>query len=196
MKKIGLTGGFGSGKTTVTAIFRKCKVPVIDADEIARQVVKANSVTARRLRRAFGATFFDSRGALKRDKLATYVFENKSRLKKLNALTHPAILREINCQLKKYRKKKVPFVVIDAALLYEVGMEKEMDEVIVVWAPQTTRLERLARYRHTPKREAQRRIDQQWPLRKKRIWADYVIDNSEGRAATRRQTLKLIRNLC
>jgi dephospho-CoA kinase len=193
---IGLTGGIGSGKSAVSNIFKNQGIPVLDADEAARHVLKNGSPLLTKIRRIFGARHFDRNGNLNRLSLAAHVFENKTALKKINTLLHPPILEHIKKQARKVKDgKKVPFIVFDVALLFESGFDQEMDQSIVVWAPQKIRIARLKKGRGYSRREALNRIKNQWPLRDKCRRADYIIDNSGSRAATKSQTIKLIQQL-
>ena len=192
---VGLTGGFGSGKSTVTEMIRALKIPVIDADEIARDVVQPGTATSKKLRKEFGPKFFHKDGSLNRPQMAHAVFTKLSLLKKLNAITHPPIQREINRELREHKKRGEPIVIIDVALLYEAQMEKMMDQVIVVWAPQQTCITRLVKNRGFTRQEALRRIRSQMSLQAKKQRADYVIDNSETPPRTRRLVTKLVQEL-
>lgn len=195
MKKIGLTGGLGSGKSTVAAMLRARGIPVIDTDAVARQVVQPGSPTLHRLRKTFGAHYIKRDGSLDRAKLAATVFAKPSLVGKLNAIIHPPIWRAVKNSLAKLRAARAPWVVIDVPLLMETGLEREMDKIVVVWAPVATRIRRLQRSRNLSLAAIKQRIRAQLPLHVKKRRADYVIDNSRTKAETRRQTAELIRKL-
>lgn len=194
MRKIGLTGGFGSGKSTVGAIFHEQGIPLIDADEIAHEVVAPGTLVQAELREKFGPDFFHADGSLDRHKMAEAVFASPARRACLNRITHPAILQAINRHVTKLEEQKEPLVIIDAALLFETNMESGLAATIVVWAPEEICVERL-KLRGIDPREALRRIAVQMPLPEKKARADYLIDNSGTAAETREQVLKLIKRL-
>lgn len=192
---IGLTGGLGSGKSTVSDIFKAKGIPLIDADLIARQVVEPGQAAHQEIKRTFGSSVFDASDHLDRSKLAEHVFSRPRQLKRLNLILHPPILKEIKRQVQGYQRKGYPYVVIDAALLIEENLHQDMDKTIVVWSPKKARLMRLKKNRSYSHRHAEERMQAQLPLRDKCRVADYVLDNSGTRAQLKRATLKLIETL-
>ena len=175
MLLVGLTGGIGVGKSLVTARLREKGAVVIDADEIAREVVAPGSKVLERLVERFGEKILDSKGHLDRKKLAEEAFGDQEALKDLNAITHPAIGAEIAKRIEEQRDTD-RLVIVDAALLVESGREG-FDKLVVVAARPQTQLERLVTYRRMDPQEAERRIASQAPLEDKIAKADIVIWN-------------------
>ncbi|MDO4775209.1 MAG: dephospho-CoA kinase [Aerococcaceae bacterium] len=181
MYKIGLTGGIATGKTTVANYLQSKKIPVIDADLIARQVVEPNSEGLRRLQIEFGDWIMNTDSTLNRSALGERVFAEPQLLAKLNAMLHPLIFAEIE---RQYSLMDAPLCVIDMPLLYEVGYDKQVDEVWVVFATSDIQLDRLMERNDFTRERAQQMIDAQIPIEKKLALADYVIDNQGTLDAT------------
>jgi len=200
MKRIGLTGGFGSGKSTVMDMLRTENVPIVDADEIALPLVAPGSEILDKIRKQIGEGLFDNTmlnddGSLNRQALARHVFQNPSALQELNTLMHPAIEALINRELAKFERAGFAWSVIDVPLLFESGWDQQVDATIVVWTPEETCRQRLIKQRGFSPEEVEERLQAQWPLAKKRERADYVIDNSGGLSSTQEQTKALITKL-
>uniref|UniRef100_A0A914X5V7 Dephospho-CoA kinase domain-containing protein n=1 Tax=Plectus sambesii TaxID=2011161 RepID=A0A914X5V7_9BILA len=188
---VGLTGGIATGKSTVAAVFREHNVPVIDADELARQVVEPGKPAWKSLRETFGLEYFDeTTGALKREKLGQLVFVDEAARKKLNSITHPAIRGETLKTILTLFLKGHRFVVLDTPLLFEVGMDKMVQKTIVVHCPPDTQLSRLMIRNDMIETDATNRITSQMPLEQKCARATFVIDNSGSMIATREQAEK------
>lgn len=189
MYKIGLTGGIATGKTTVADYLRHKQIPVIDADQIARQVVAPHSEGLARLVTRFGEGILQADGGLNRAELGARVFADASKLAELNALLHPLIFAEIERQCATIQ---APLCVIDMPLLYEVGYEDKVDEVWVVYVPEEVQRERLMRRNQLSQERAQQMIDAQLPIQEKKNRADYVIDNQASQAVTCEQIEALL----
>ena len=142
MKIVGLTGGISSGKSTVSSYFRQLKIPVIDADEVARKVVKPNSQGAIEIRKAFGSDVFEEDGSLNRQKLGALIFSNAENRQKLDELLQPLIKIMILDEIEEYRQKGETMIVLDLPLLFEKHYEKLCEEIIVVYVPRELQLER------------------------------------------------------
>lgn len=175
MLVVGLTGGIAAGKSGVAARLAERGAVVIDADEIAREVVAPGSPVLERLAERFGDDIVAPGGALDREKLARRVFGDAEALKDLNAITHPAIGAEIARRIEEQRPTD-NVVVVDAALLVEAG-RGGFDKLIVVAARPETQIERLVTLRQMERDEAERRIESQAPLEEKMAKADIVIWN-------------------
>lgn len=191
---LGLTGGIATGKSTVSHIFKNSNVPVIDADIIARQVVKPKSETLKMIINEFGEKYLMENGALNRKKLGKLVFNDGAALEKLNGIIHPAIRKEILAQIQFQKKLGSPVIVLDMPLLFEQNYQIICDAVMVVFVPETTQLKRLINRDGLTSDEAQLRIKAQWPIQKKKDLADFVIDNSTTVAVTRGQVLNWLSN--
>lgn len=187
---LGLTGSFGSGKSTVASIFRELGVPVLDADEVAREVVEPGTEALEEVVREFGAGVLDENGSLDRKKVAEIVFDDPERLKRLNAIVHPRVGEGIARFLQVHAGD--PLVVLEIPLLLETGRKGAMDKVIVVTTDEERRNERLRANGFTES-EIQARLASQMSQDRKVGLADHVIDNSGDRESTRRQVHELAR---
>lgn len=180
MKKvIGLTGGIASGKSTVSGLLKSLGAVIIDADEISREIVQVGKPALEEIKAYFGESYFHEDGTLNRKKLGDYVFRNGEALKKLNEITHPPIIEEIKKRINFHQKNSdAPAIIVDAALLIEMGMVSLVDEVWLVAVPQQVQLERLMEREKLGMGGAKNRIAAQLSLEEKRKFADQVIDNS------------------
>ncbi len=189
--RLGLTGSFGSGKSTVADFIKERGVPVIDADEIAHEVTRKGSEGFRRIIEEFGRSHLTSEGKLNRKKLAAYVFSNPEALKRLEAIVHPLVRQRELALLKKYKNE--PLVVLCVPLLFEKGLDAYVDKVAVVVVKEEVRYRRLTeRYGFTPE-QIKERLDDQMPQGEKVRRADFIIDNSGIFDETRRQVENLLR---
>ena len=182
----GLTGGLATGKSTVSRFFQDCGAVLIDADVLARLVVEPGKPAWRDIVRTYGKSVLRPDRTLDRPALGKIVFNNPTKLKRLNAIVHPRVAHE-QARLTREIKGKDPKAVIiyDAPLLIEADAHRRMDRVIVVATDRETQLARLRRRSHLTKTEALRRIKSQMPLAKKVALADYVIDGTLTAAQTR-----------
>lgn len=191
MLKIALTGGAGTGKSTVARMFADLGAVVLSADEIAREVVRPRTPAWEALRREFGPDFFHEDGSLNRVKLGRLVFAEPEALGRLNAIVHPAIIRELKRRLAELATRGTPLVIVEVPLLFETGREGEYDAVIVVDAPLSEQRARLKARDDRGEEEISGLLAAQMPLAEKRRRADYVVDNSGTLEETRRQVEKL-----
>lgn len=190
---IGLTGGIASGKSTVSAIFKEMGCRVIDADLVAREVVGPGSPGLKLLAEEFGWDIIDAQGNLKRDYLGKLVFKDEGLRNKLNAILHPLIIkiiRERAAAEKENDGKSI--IVVDAPLLIEVGLYKEMDYVVLVYADEETQKNRIVERDKLSDEEAYLRIKAQMPLAEKVPYAHFIIDNQNSRTNARRQVEKIM----
>ena len=190
--KAGITGGIGSGKSTVAGLFRILGIPVYDADSRAKWLMAHDAALKRALRAAFGEQTFSSTGELDRKYLARVVFKDPEKLKQLNALVHPAVARDAIAWHE--RQGQVPYTLKEAALLYESGSFRDLDFVIVVTAPEETRIERVMRRDGLDRGAVEVRIQNQWPEDQKAARADFVIHN-DGRQSLIAQVMAIHRAL-
>ena len=177
MKIVGLTGGISSGKSTVSSYLKQLKIPVIDADEVARKVVEPNSQGAREIRKTFGSDVFEEDGSLNRQKLGALIFSNAENRQKLDDLLQPLIKIMILDEIEEYRQKGETMIVLDLPLLFEKHYEKLCEEIIVVYVPRELQLERLMKRNQYTKQEALSRIDSQLSIEEKRKRATILFDN-------------------
>lgn len=178
MKIIGLTGGIGSGKSTVAQLFVEEGFPLIDADVIAREVVAAGQPALQELADVFGADILEPSGELNRQLLAQRAFVDRETTDKLNAITHPRIQQRTQELFDEYRAKDVEAVIYDMPLLVDNGLDRAMDWVIVVDVAADERVRRVVEYRGLDEEDAQRRVKAQIPDGLRLAAADSVIDNN------------------
>jgi dephospho-CoA kinase len=185
---IGLTGGIASGKSTVARLLQALGVGVVDADQIAREVVAPGSDGLREVVAAFGADVLAPDGALDREKLAALVFGNDTARAKLQAITHPRIGRLSAERIAALHASAAPYVVYDAPLLVEVGAHRGLGALIVVAAEEANQVARAYARGGMSEAEARRRIGAQLPLARKIEAADYVIYNDGSLEDLERET--------
>ncbi|MBW2148321.1 MAG: dephospho-CoA kinase [Deltaproteobacteria bacterium] len=196
MRIIGLTGGICSGKSTVSRMFRKRGARIVDADEIARRVVEPGRPALAEIARAFGDEMIRPDGSLDRQRLAALIFSNAEQRSRLNSIVHPRVAEEQARIIARIaREDPDALVVIDAALLIEVGGHKDVEKLIVAYVPLEIQAERLMRRDRLSREEALLRIRSQMPLEEKAEMADFVVDNSGSLDETERQVKAVYRVL-
>jgi dephospho-CoA kinase len=189
---IALTGGIATGKSTVSAFLKKLGFVVIDADLLAREAVAPNSPGLLKIASEFGSKFILEDGTLDRKKLSKLVFSDRSKLKRLEAITHPEIERLLNIELEKvglYRSPKTWFY--DAALIYEAGKHTEFQQVWVSYCTEEIQIARLMKRDGIDEATARKIIASQIPTIQKRDRADHWIDTSGTLAEIRESIIKL-----
>lgn len=178
MKTIGITGGIASGKSTVARIIREMGYRVLDADQLARQVVEPGKPAYQEVVRVFGQEVLRPDGNLDRKKLAGIVFSDAKQRHKLEQIIHPAVKTAIKQEREEFFRDGGQVLFVEVPLLYEAGWEDFFDAVWVVTVkPELQQQRLLERDRITPK-EAAQRIATQWPLSQKEKLADWVIENN------------------
>jgi len=176
--KIGVTGGIGSGKSAVCSFFAHLGLPVISADDIAKNLSVADSAIRKKLIALIGPSAYQSDGSLNRSFIAFEIFANSSLRQKVESIVHPRVEKEIERQIKELEHRGKPIVIVEAALIYEAGLNKKFDAVIVVEADESERISRV-RKRDTVSEEAVRsRMKSQLDGKKKLENADYIIYNN------------------
>ena len=196
MLKVGLTGGIASGKSTVSRSFARLGAQILDADEVAREVVLPGKPAWTKLREAFGSEFFHADGRLNRSKLRQLIFADPEQRSRLNAIVHPEVMREIDLKSGQLTASvKDALVLVDVPLLLEVGVAHRFDKVIVVYASESVQIERLMQRDGISEEEARQALRAQIPLSRKLEQADYVIDNSGSPEETRMQVEKVWQEL-
>ena len=196
MKKVGLTGGIGSGKSTVSAYMEKRGIPVIDADKIAREIVKKGSPVLKELSEAFGHDIIDVEGDLDRKKLASRAFSNAESKNILDRITQKRIYDIAYSRLKKLSLEgKEKMVLIDAPLLFESGLSRLVDEIWVVSADLKTRVERVAERDKISREQISRIAENQLDEEEKEKKADRVLDNSGTKEQLYEQIERLLKEI-
>ncbi len=199
---VGLTGGIGSGKSTVAGMLEKLGATVIDADAIVHELQQPGAPLLEEIAAAFGPEVIDAHGALDREALGAIVFRDPEARQTLNRIVHPKLGAEVAPRLARARQAGVPLVVLDIPLLFEGrragsggASAMHFDVTVVVWVPREIQIERQLLREDYDRDEAERRIDAQMPLDEKRALADLVIDNSGSLADTERQVRELYARL-
>lgn len=181
MLKIGITGGIGSGKTTVCKVFEILGIPVFYADVIAKELMVTDEILMEGIKSAFGIASYDQAGVLNNKHIAGIVFENKLALEKLNALVHPAVFRAFD-KWAAAIPASVPYTLKEAALLFESGSYKMCDLTILVTAPLATKLNRVMVRDGVTKEQVLARMDKQLTDDQKIKMADYFIENNDNKS--------------
>lgn len=176
MLKIGITGGIGSGKTTVCKIFELLGIPVYYADAAAKDIMTRDPELAAQIRQHFGEAAYDTAGTLNRKFIADIVFNDKNKLLLLNSLVHPATIRDSN---QWAERQQAPYVLKEAALMFESESFHYLDKVIGVYAPQPLRVHRVMKRDNISRNEVLARIHKQMDETIKMRLCDYVIHNDE-----------------
>lgn len=177
MLKVGITGNIGSGKTTVSKIFELLGVPVFYADDHAKNVMVTDTELITGIKQTFGKESYFEDGSLNRKHIAGIVFNDDAELKKLNALVHPATFRAFDNWLAL--QHNVPYIMKEAALLFESNSYKMCDRSLMVFAPLELRLKRVLQRDHITRAEAENRNAKQFSDEKKRELADDLIYNDD-----------------
>jgi dephospho-CoA kinase len=193
---VGLTGSIATGKSSVASVFREAGAKVIDADRLARNVVKKGTPAWRAVVDTFGPGILLFSGEIDRRQLGAVIFSDPIQRDRLNAIVHPYVITETAKMLEQIEiQDPQAVVVLDVPLLFEAGMDEGLDEIIVVYVPESVQRQRLmARDRLTVK-EAMDRIRTQIPIEEKKNRATIVIDNSAEPSLTRKQALAVYREL-
>ena len=177
MRVVGLTGGIASGKSTFAAALRARGVPVVDADALARAAVAPGSPALAELARAFGPGVLGPDGALDRKRMAALVFSDPEARRRLEAITHPAVRLAMAEETRRLADAGHALAFYDTPLLYEVGLDRVLDSVVVVWAPPPVRRARIVARDGISPADADARIAAQLPIDEKAARADFVVEN-------------------
>ena len=175
MKKIGITGGIGSGKTYVASVFQSLGIPIFNADIQAKKIMTSSRKLIKLLKEEFGNDIYKD-SDLNKEKLASIVFSNSDKLQKLNSLVHPIVKEEFNNWCKKQTS---PYIIKEAAILFESNSHIGLDAVICVSAPLELRMKRLLNRDNYSEKEIKKRIENQISQEEKEKLSDYIIVNDE-----------------
>lgn len=199
MLKVGITGGIGSGKSVVCRVFALLGIPVYDSDHRAKWVMAHDPVLRQELIRAFGESTYDAAGHLNRPYLANLVFNQPQQLAVLNSLVHPRVKADFESWTKAAHQ--APYILKEAALMYESQAHKQVQRIITVSAPEEVRIARvLRRDPHRKEADVKAIIDKQLPEAERQARADFVIQNDERQLiipqvlTIHRQLLELAKN--
>jgi len=192
MIKVGLTGGIGTGKSTVSDILRSENIKIIDADSIAKEVLEKNSQILEMVRTQFGSGFFDWRGEFRRKEFGNHIFRFPKQRIKYESIIMPYIKQSIEENTKAYEKKGEKIIIIDAPTLIENNLHVEMDYVILVCADKSAQIQRVMSRDKLTKVEAVSRINSQMSMEEKKEYANIIIDNNTDLIDTQKQVYDLI----
>jgi len=196
MISAGLTGGIGSGKSTVAQYFAALGAVTINSDEIGRNMMQPGTVVYDRIVSGFGPEVVDASGKLDRAKLADIVFHDLDKLKHLNAIVHAPVLREIDRLMQLHRAKNPNAVVlVESAVLFEAGQHKRFDKMVVTWCRPEQQVERFRSRSSLSEEDIRARMAAQMPGEEKKRMADFVIDTSASLADTERQVKEVYTQL-
>lgn len=176
MKQVGITGGIGSGKTTVSRIFQVLGIPVFNADTEARKLQENDIELIAEMRKILGDECFATDGRLDRKTTASKVFQKPELLAELNSIVHPAVARAFN---NWKLQQAAPFVLREAAIMIESGSHRDLDALIVVTAPEEVRINRVMKRDNTTHAQVMERINRQMPEAERLDHADFVIVNDD-----------------
>ncbi|QQS27873.1 MAG: dephospho-CoA kinase [Sphingobacteriales bacterium] len=191
MLSVGITGGIGSGKTTVCKLFALLRVPVYNADEAAKILMQQDKMLIKKIKKLFGNDIYSEDNSLNRRQLAAIVFSDKSALEALEKVVHPAVMKHSE---KWVKNQKTPYVLKESALLFESGSFKEMDKIIMVYASEYVRIKRVQKRDGSTTEEIKARIAKQLPDAYKISRSDFLVNN-DGRLLLIPQVLDIHKQL-
>ncbi len=191
---IGLTGGIASGKSLIADQFRKHSIPVIDADEIAREVVEPGETAYEKVLEQFGTQILEHDGTIARKKLGQAIFGDDSKRQILNQIMHPAIRQRMIEKKKRYQEEGCKNIVFDLPLLIENNLQFMVDKVLLVYVDDTTQKKRLMERDQEGEEDANNRIASQMPLKEKKQFADAIIDNNDTRESSLTQLENILQD--
>jgi len=177
MFKVGLTGGIGSGKSYIAGFFEKKGIPVYYADKEAKRLMYRNKALKKRIQVLFGKQAYHRNGRLNRAYIASIIFQDKSMLKKLNAIVHPAVGQDF---VEWANNQNALYVIEESALIFEIDGQDNFDKTILVVADKEVRFKRVMKRDKSTREQVKARMDKQFSDKKKKGLADYIISNSEG----------------
>lgn len=187
MKRIGITGGIGSGKSTIAEVFKVLGVPVYNSDQRAKWLMQHSPSLKAELSSLFGLEAYLSNGELNRTHIASIVFEDSKMLNRLNASVHPFVKMDFE---NWCAKQSAPYVLKEAAILIESGAHESLDEVLLVVAPVEDRVNRVVHRDGVSEAEVKARVAKQWSDEQKEPYADYIINN-DNRSEVLAQVLEI-----
>lgn len=197
MHVIGITGSFGTGKSTVAKLFRSYRAKLIDADKIVHEIIGSDNCVSRKIIRIFGNGIVNSNSnKIDRASLGKKAFKNSKALSKLCRVIHPAVIGEIKRRLKAIKKtSKNCIVVIDAPLLIEAGLLNIVDKLVVVKTNRKNQIKRIRKKMNLKEGAILKRAKAQLPLSEKIKLADYIIDNNKTLSFTKTQVREIYKDI-
>lgn len=193
---VGLTGGIATGKSTVADLFRRFGAAVIDADQLARDVVQPGKPAWREIVKCFGKRVLLPDRTIDRPALGSIVFRNRRKLRRLERIIHPRVAREQQRRARRIARRTPNAIIIyEVPLLFEAGVNTRVDKIIVVTADRETQVARLKQRNGLTRRQAFQRIRSQMPLAEKARRADIVLDGTKSKSLLSRDIRRLVRDL-
>lgn len=191
---LGLTGGIGTGKSTVARFIREAGYPVVDADQTARDVLnkQINPLAHAEVISLFGEEFLDDTGSIDRKKLGAFVFSHPERLRELEGIIHPIVKRVVEREKKEAEDKNLPLAFYDVPLLFEKNLQEQFDGIVVVSTPLDRQMERVQKRDSLSREEINKRMANQLPIEDKIKRADYHIPNHAGLQDLQKETQKML----
>ncbi len=177
MLKVAVTGNIGSGKTMISRFFKTLKVPVFYADREAKKLYD-NPVVLKKMTEMFGPDLLNNSGKLNKNKLAEIIFNDKANLEKINAFIHPRVRDKFNQWLTE--QKDQPYCIQEAAIVFETGLYKQFDKIILVYAPEDMLIERVMKRDSVAQNQVLKRLENQMPQKLKAELADYILNNNNS----------------
>jgi len=186
---VGLTGGIATGKSEVLKVFREMGFTTVSSDELAHQCIKRGQPAYRDILRHFGPAVLGLRREIDRKALGKIVFASASARRRLETIIHPCVVKT----LQRYVSRNKGLLALDIPLLFEARLSDLVDRVIVVYSNRKRQIDRLIRYRRLSREEALQRVEAQWPVAKKSLWADYILDNTGDLRSLHAHTRQLLK---
>ncbi|ATD55447.1 dephospho-CoA kinase [Clostridium chauvoei] len=199
MIKVGLTGGIGSGKSTVSKMLIEKGFSIIDADKISKDVLEKYPEILEKVKIEFGSGFFDWRGEFRRREFGNHIFRFPKQRKKYEEIIIPYIKKEILETIDRYEKNGVDIVILDAPTLIENDLHNNMDFVVLVWVDNNTQVQRIKNRDRLGREEAINRINSQMPLERKKEFASIILNNNGDLLNTKNQVdglIEFLREIC
>lgn len=188
---LGITGGIGSGKTTVTNIFSVMNIPVYIADIESKRITATSPIVRKKLKELFGKELYDGE-VLNKQLLASHIFTDSKKMNKVNAIIHPEVEKDFKAWLVKHRDEKI--VIHEAAILFESGFNQLVDKIITVYTPLEERVKRTMKRDKSTREEVLNRINNQMSDEKKKELSDFVIVNTNDQSLIK-QAIEILKKL-
>ena len=189
---LGLTGGIATGKSTVVDIFRSFGFPIVDGDQIAREIVEVGQPALTAIKREFGSSVILPDGQLNRKQLGEIIFNQPEKRHVLNQLLDPFLRKTILDRIEAY-KTKAKLVIVDLPLLFEGNYIDTVDEIATVYVPESIQLKRLMARDSLSEQDAKKRISSQWPIEEKKAKSTIVFDNQQSIIETKEQVVEWLK---
>lgn len=190
---LGLTGGIATGKSTVVAIFRSFGFPIVDGDQIAREIVEVGQPALAAIEKVFGAAVILPDGQLDRKKLGEIIFNQPEKRHVLNQLLDPFLRKTILDRVESYQAKS-ELVIVDLPLLFEGDYIDTVDAIATVYVPESVQLKRLMARDNLSEQDAKKRMNSQWPIEEKKAKSSIVFDNQQSIAETKKQVIAWLKS--